>query len=116
MEYANTVLVLSWPREYAIPYIAHFIKNGGNSILFVRNQVVDTVFHVSHLGEAIKGNSALGIKFALDSRFRQTTFDLNTATVSTVDLYCRGEIAPIEVALNAAISRVVMAPAGGGKR
>ena len=112
VDFANTVLVLSWPREYAIPYIAHFIKNGGNSVLFVRNQVVDTVFHASHLGEAVKGNPALGIKFALDSRFQKKSLDLNTASVSTVDLYYRGEDNPVNIALNATISRVVMAPVG----
>ncbi len=116
VDYENTVLVLSWPREYAIPYIAHFIKSGGNSILFVRNQVVDTVFHPSHLGEAMKGSPALGIKFALDNRFLKTTFDLNTATVSTVDLYCRGEYNPVEAALNRTTRRVVMAPAGNDKK
>ncbi len=116
VDYPNTILILSWPREYAIPYIAHFVKNGGNSPLFVRNQVVDTVFHASHLGEDIVGAPAARIKFALDRLFRKTTFDLNTATVSTIDLYCRGEGNPTETALNATISRVIMAPAGGGKR
>jgi hypothetical protein len=109
VDYANTVLVLSWPREYAIPYIAHFVKNGGNSILFVRNQVVDTVFHASHLGEDIVGAPAARIKFALDRLFRKTSFDLNTATVSTIDLYCRGDDNPVEAALNT-VSSVVMAP------
>ncbi|MES2608234.1 MAG: hypothetical protein V4544_05865 [Pseudomonadota bacterium] len=116
VDYANTVLVLSWPREYANPYIAHFIRNGGNTILFVRNQAIETVFDSSHLGEAIKGTPAFNIKFAFDNRFQKTSFDLNTATVSTVDLYYRGEDNPVEASLKTTISRVRMAPAGNGKK
>lgn len=94
-DYANTILVFSWPRKFANDYIRHFIKGGGNALLFVRNQAVDSIFDDVYLG-----NSPLSK--ILSNFFRKTSLELNTATHSVVDVYCRGGAHPIEAALQRA--------------
>ena len=95
----NTVLAFSWPRKFANDYIRHFIKNGGNSILFIRNNKVDSVFEDVYLGTST-------ISAFLNRAFRKVSLALNTAVGSVIDLYCRGERTPMEEALQRAISRV----------
>ncbi|MDP4724967.1 MAG: hypothetical protein NWS47_01555 [Alphaproteobacteria bacterium] len=94
-DWVNTVLVFSWPRKFANDYIRHFIKGGGNALLFVRNQAVDSIFDDVYLG-----NSPLSK--ILSNFFRKTSLELNTATHSVVEVYCRGGAHPIEDALQRA--------------
>ena len=91
-DWANTVLVFSWPRKFANDYIRRFIKSGGKTLLFVRNQAVDSIFDDVYLGSS-------PISDFLGKAFRNTSLELNTATRSVIDLYCRGERHPIEDAL-----------------
>ena len=97
--YANTTLVLSWPRDFAIPYIHKFFLKGGIAVLFIRNEAVGSIFDRSHLGELSDELPNFKFKTYL-SKLRRLSLPLNTATFSTVDLYCKGkETTPIEMAL-----------------
>ncbi|MCX7342709.1 MAG: hypothetical protein NT128_00975 [Proteobacteria bacterium] len=91
--YADTVLVLSWPRDFAIPYIHKFLEKGGRAVLFVRNEAVDSIFDHTHLGEISEALPNFKFKTYLRT-FRNCSLPLNTATFSTVDLYWKGKQKP----------------------
>lgn len=97
VDYATTVLVFSWPREFANKYLQHFIKNGGNTILFICNDTFDGVFDEGHLGSDV---GARKIKAVFDFAFSNSSFS-SGAPRSEFKLYCRNctKNNPIEKAL-----------------
>lgn len=104
-DYQNTILVLSWPREFAMKYIHKFFEKGGKSIIFIRNQVVGSIFDKSHLGE-IDGSNAEFKKFL--AKKHKISMNLNTSTASTLDFYSRTENSPVEQALRNTAGRLLL--------
>ena len=106
-DYARTILVLCWPTEFANAYIQYFLAHGGKTILFIRAEDSDRgIFSAGYLGERTQNHPSKILETKL---FRKTSLNLRTATLSTVDVYCRknlknpDELSPIEQAIQSGV-------------